>query len=130
MTAETKQKIADLKEECDLFHEQVSRKMNDLCNFGLDYKEGSCFSHVLDRLDLFMNDFNSFYHWAKMSTKEIITTSAANAVNYWERNKSDSGIFVEFKDFDKIEVSISEGFDGGIDEAVESVKTTLFNAHI
>lgn len=60
MTEETKQKILTLKEECDLFHEQVSRKMDDLCNNELDFKEGSMFSHVGDRLDLFINDFNDF----------------------------------------------------------------------
>jgi hypothetical protein len=61
----------------------------------------------------------------------INVDNANNVVDYWERNQDDSNILVEFIDFDKVEVSIDEdNYDGTIEDAIESVKDTIFNARL
>lgn len=69
-------------------------------------------------------------------TEKIVTLPKSNAtevVGYWDRHGeiySDGKISVSFKDFDKIEVCVSEDFDEGIDEAVETVLNVASSAKL
>jgi hypothetical protein len=51
--------IAQLKEECIIFHEITSRRLDDLCNT-IDYRRASHLSHIGDRLDLFIKELTAF----------------------------------------------------------------------
>jgi len=66
----------------------------------------------------------------KLNTDIIEVNNANNIVDYWERNENDSEIYLEFIDFDKIEVSISDDYDGTIEDAVERVESVIHNASL
>ena len=51
--------IAQLKEECIIFHEAISCRIDNLCNT-IDYRKASHLSHIGDRLDLFIKELNAF----------------------------------------------------------------------
>lgn len=59
MTNEQKVELQKIKDECNLFQEQMVRRLNNLCN-SLDYIDGSNLSHRIDRLELFVNELNEF----------------------------------------------------------------------
>ena len=67
---------------------------------------------------------------SKFTTDIIDVNNANNIINYWERNETDSGIYLQFIDFDKIEVSISDDYDGTIEDAVERVESVIYNAKL
>lgn len=60
MDKESLKKVAELKSECIEFHEKISYKIDDLCNFGLGFRESSRLSHIADRLDLFIKELKDF----------------------------------------------------------------------
>ena len=65
-----------------------------------------------------------------MNSNIIKVNNANNIINYWERWEDDSDIYLQFIDFDKIEVSIGEDYDGSIEDAIERVKNVIYNAHL
>jgi len=61
MKTEHQTKVMQLKEDATIFHENISYKIDNLCNdpdFG--FREASRLSHIADRLDLFINELNEF----------------------------------------------------------------------
>ena len=67
----------------------------------------------------------------KNETSSIITVNnAANIVDYWERNRDDSGVFLQFIDFDKVEVFLEDGSEGTIEDAIHDVKAVIYNANL
>lgn len=63
MNNKHKQILSEIVESSVIFHEETSRKIDDLCNdknFG--FREASQLSHIADRLDLFLNELADFYH--------------------------------------------------------------------
>ena len=65
-----------------------------------------------------------------MNSNIIKVNNANNIINYWERWEEDSDIYLQFIDFDKIEVSIGEDYDGSIEDAIERVENVIYNAHL
>ena len=65
-----------------------------------------------------------------MNSNIIKVNNANNIINYWERWEDDSDIYLQFIDFDKIEVSIGEDYDGSIEDAIERVENVIYNAHL
>jgi len=66
----------------------------------------------------------------KITSEVIEIQSAYNIVKYWESNKSDSNVYIQFMDFDKIEVFIDEEFEGDIEDAIDYIKNVVYNARI
>lgn len=65
------------------------------------------------------------------TTSKVFTVqNAIGVVSYWENNREESEIMVGFKDFDKIEVSITDEYIGSIEDAFEEVINVAFIAHI
>ena len=63
MTTEQQTKVIKLKEDCNTFYEQISGKIDDICNeMGINggFREASRLSHIADRLDLFIKELNEF----------------------------------------------------------------------
>lgn len=61
MTKQHKEKVMKLKQDAIEFHEDMSRDIDNLCNdkdFG--FREASRLSHILDRLDLFIEELKQF----------------------------------------------------------------------
>jgi hypothetical protein len=67
---------------------------------------------------------------SKFTTDIIDVNNANNIINYWERNETDSEIYLQFIYFDKIEVSIGDDYDGTIEDAVERVGSVIYNAKL
>ena len=70
-----------------------------------------------------------------MNSNIIKVNNATNILNYWEQCywegwEDDSDIYLQFIDFDKIEVSIGEDYDGSIEDAIERVENVIYNAHL
>jgi len=64
-------------------------------------------------------------------TSEVIEMQSAYYITkYWEDKKSDSNVYVQFVDFDKIEVFIDEEYEGDIEDAIAFVKNVAYNARI
>jgi Fe-S cluster biosynthesis and repair protein YggX len=67
-----------------------------------------------------------------LKTEKVITVpNAENILLYWGRHGdiyADGNIALSFVDFDKIEVSISENYDGDIESAIETVESVITNA--
>jgi hypothetical protein len=63
-----------------------------------------------------------------MSTLKVKNATAV--CNYFDRNMEDSGIFVQFIDFDKIEISLSEDYDGTISDAENTILDLIFRAKL
>jgi len=60
-----------------------------------------------------------------------VNNNAFAIVEFWEKHRQDSNIFIELRDFDKVEISIDEdNFKGSMEDASEIVKETLFNARL
>lgn len=59
MTEEQQDELQKIKDECNLFHEQMTRRISELCNV-MEYHDGSLFSYNIDRLNLFINELNEF----------------------------------------------------------------------
>jgi len=59
MTEEQKVELQKIKDECNLFHEQMVRRLNDFCN-SLGYHDSCNFSYNVDRLDHFIGELNGF----------------------------------------------------------------------
>jgi hypothetical protein len=68
--------------------------------------------------------------YREIGTDIITIPNAQGIVSYWERNKEDSDIGVSFVDFDKVEISLYDGYDGSMEDAVEYVKSIAHNAGI
>ena len=70
----------------------------------------------------------------EVETERIITVpNATSLVAYWDANGdayADGKIGVSFKDFNKVEVSIYEGCDRTLDEAVETVESIISSAKL
>ena len=61
MTKQHKEKVMKLKQDAIEFHEDMSRDIDNLCNdkdFG--FREISKLLHILDRLDLFIEELKQF----------------------------------------------------------------------
>ena len=65
-----------------------------------------------------------------MEARTIEVRKAFAVCEYWERNQDESNIHVQFIHFDKVEVNILDGYEGTIDDAVETVQSVIFNAHL
>lgn len=52
-------RLQELKDNCNLFAEQVIPEIDNLCN-EMDYINGSRFSYMRDRLSLFIDELNTF----------------------------------------------------------------------
>lgn len=77
----------------------------------------------------YIKNYTSFLNENIFNDDNIIeVNNANNVIDYWERNEEDSNIYLQFIDFDKIEVSIDDNYDGGIDDAIEKVENIIYNA--
>ena len=79
-------------------------------------------NYIHTTLNQFLNE--------NVNTNIIKVNNANNIIDYWERNKDDSDIYLQFIDFDKIEVSIGGDYGGSIEDAIERVKNVIYNAHL
>jgi len=62
--------------------------------------------------------------------KTIKVPNAEKVCDYFERNRADGEIFLQFIDFDKIEISISDDYDGDIEDAEDTVMNVIFSARL
>ena len=62
MTKEQEIELQAIKDDCNLFAEQMISRLNDMCS-SLDYINGSNLSHKIDRLELFINELNEFQEY-------------------------------------------------------------------
>lgn len=65
-----------------------------------------------------------------VNAKVIKVTNANSIIDYWERNENDSNIYLQFIDFDEIEVTINDEYDGNIDDAIERVENVIYSARL
>ena len=79
-------------------------------------------NYINTTLNQFLNE--------NVNTNIIKVNNANNIIDYWERNEDDSDIYLQFIDFDKIEVSIGGDYGGSIEDAIERVKNVIYNAHL
>ena len=78
--------------------------------------------HIATTLKHFLNE--------NVNSNIIKVNNANNIIDYWERNEEDSDIYLQFIDFDKIEVSIGEDYDGSIEDAIERVENVIYSAKL
>ena len=78
--------------------------------------------HIATTLKQFLNE--------NVNSNIIKVNNANNIIDYWERNEEDSDIYLQFIDFDKIEVSIGEEYDGSIEDAIERVENVIYSAKL
>jgi hypothetical protein len=79
-------------------------------------------NHIATTLKQFLNE--------NVNSNIIKVNNANNIIDYWERNEEDSDIYLQFIDFDKIEVSIGEEYDGSIEDAIERVENVIYSAKL
>lgn len=59
LTPKQKEEIIHIKQECVKFHEDISYRIDDLCNT-IDFRKASHLSHISDRFDLFIKELIQF----------------------------------------------------------------------
>ena len=60
----------------------------------------------------------------------IEVNNANNLVSFWERNKDDSGITLQFIDSNKVEIYLLDEYEDTIEDAEELVKYVEFAARL
>lgn len=60
----------------------------------------------------------------------IKVNNANNIIDYWERNMYDSNIYLELIDFDEVEISLDDMYDGDINDAIETIESIQFSARL